>query len=106
MESFSHSCVSILMLMNPHLHGSVSHVEKLTDFLVLFPILLLRRLLGAVLDHGLALAATFKHSMSLAGEAAGLGHDSDAMGYVDVMEQWCVATLRAAVMYVQLIEIP
>jgi hypothetical protein len=60
------------------LHGPISHVEKLTDVLVLFPILLLTRL-GAVLD-GLALAATFDHDMSLAGEAAVLGHDSDG-GY-------------------------
>jgi hypothetical protein len=57
------------------LHGSVSHVEKLADFLVRFPIFLLTRL-GAVLD-GLALAATFEHGLSLAGEAAGSGHDID-----------------------------
>jgi hypothetical protein len=61
------------------LHSPVSHVEKPTDLLVLFPIFLLTRL-GAVLD-GLALAATFEHDiMSLASEAAALGHDSNDRG--------------------------
>jgi hypothetical protein len=70
------------MLVSLHLHGPTPHVEKLTDVLVLFPIFLLTRL-GAVLD-GLALAAIFDHGMSLAGEAAALGHDNDGGHYVDV----------------------
>jgi hypothetical protein len=57
------------------LHGPVTSVEKRTDLFVLFPIFLLTRP-GAVLD-GLALAATFEHGLSLAGEAAGSGHDID-----------------------------
>jgi hypothetical protein len=65
------------MLVTSKLHGPVSHVEKLADLLVLFPIFLLTRL-GAVLN-GLALDATFDHGMSLAGEAAVLGHDSDGV---------------------------
>jgi hypothetical protein len=63
------------MLVALNLHGPVSHVEKLADLLVLFPIFLLTRL-GAVLN-GLALDATFDDGMSLAGKAAVLGHDSD-----------------------------
>jgi hypothetical protein len=62
------------MLVISNLHGPISHVEKLADLLVLFPVLLLTRL-GAVLD-GLALAATFDHGMSVTSEAA-LGHDID-----------------------------
>jgi hypothetical protein len=68
------------MFFNLHLHGPVSHVEKLADLLVLFPISRLTQL-GAVLN-GLALDATFDHSMSLAGKAAALGHDSDR-------RRWC-----------------
>jgi hypothetical protein len=71
----------IFMVFNLHLHGPVSHIEKLADFLVLFfPISLLTRL-GAVLN-GLALDATFEHGMSLASKAAALGHDSDGV-------RWC-----------------
>jgi hypothetical protein len=70
--------ISLDMIATLHLHSPVSHVEKQTDLLVLFPIFLLTRL-GAVLD-GLALAATFERGMSLAGEAAALGHNSDDRG--------------------------
>jgi hypothetical protein len=70
------------MVFSSHLRGPVTHVEKLTAFLVLFPIFLLTRL-GAVLD-GSALAATFENGMSLPGKAA-LGHDSDGVHWYSVV---------------------
>jgi hypothetical protein len=74
LEKFLYLFKMLSMFVSPHLHGLVSEVEKLADFLVRFPICLLTRL-GAVLD-GLALAATVEHGISVAGEAV-LGHDSD-----------------------------
>ena len=81
------------MNVTSNLHSPVSHVEKLADLLVLFPVLLLTRL-RAVLD-GSALDATFDHGMSLAGEAAALGHDN-AMEFTSTV---AACTFRATAAY-------